>query len=163
MTFANFPLSRHLTFNNSTFEFLHTWRFMIMSADSYRWRSPQDSDLWNKVSACGIREVVRKSEISNLSEVCSASDCCDNNMESLKSCVEEIPACPNSDYCVFRLMHCFLCIIIPIIVLFIYHYIEYCVVYSSLFRLLCCCFFIIIPIIVLLFIFHYSDYCVVVY
>ena len=123
-----------------------------MSADSYRWRSPQDSDLWNKVSACGIREVVRKSEISNLSEVCSASDCCDNNMESLKSCVEEVPACPNSDYYVFRLMHCFLCIIIPIIllliinilniVLFIHHYSDYCVVvYSSSFRLLCCCLF----------------------
>ena len=151
LTFANFPLSRHLTFNNSTFEFLHTWRFMIMSADSYRWRSPQDSDLWNKVSACGIREVVRKSEISNLSEVCSASDCCDNNMESLKSCVEEVPACPNSDYCVFRSMHCFLwlfrllcCLFIMTlnIVLFIHHYSDYCVVvYSSSFRLLCCCLF----------------------
>ena len=49
--------------------------------------------------------------------------------------------------------------IIPIIVLFIYHDIEYCVVYSLLFRLMCCCLFIIIPIIVLLFIHGIiSDY-----
>ena len=102
MAFTNFPLQRHLTFNKSTSvkEFLHPCLFMIM-ATSITLMLAQDFDVFDEVGVCGsIQELVRKSETSNLSEVCSGSDCHDNNMGTLTKW-DKNPAQNNFNYCIF--------------------------------------------------------------
>ena len=64
---------------------------------------PKVFDVCDKVVVCGsIQELVRKSETSNLSEVCSGSDCHDNNMGTLTKW-DTNTAQNNFNYCIFGL------------------------------------------------------------
>ena len=92
------PAPSHFQQVNLSF---YTLAFLWLWQRLYCWCSPQDFDVCDEVGVCGtIQELVRKSETSNLSEVCSGSDCHDNNMGTLTKW-DKNPAQNNFNYCIF--------------------------------------------------------------